>query len=375
MTMTIHTPASLVKTFQDHLGGIKHHIREGIERVIQSFNVEALAKRASSVMGKECTSISPIAQGGYNSVFVVTFGDGTDVLIRIAGSSHNEPLSDELAKLVFDSEVATLKYLEANTTIPVPKIYYSNSDPEEAGANFMIIERLDGVNLDYVWYRMSDEQQEHIVAQWALMHAELSKQTFEAIGCLTTQAGAVGPLLPPSDEPYHLRKPHWGPFRSTPEFLEGHVRSALDGLAADSEKRPFLERLLVAIRALPEEQFHDERFVLSHGDLSIANILYTPPSNVVGIIDWQGSSVLPVWATFLRSDFLCGMQNEVALRGMLETTEDATLPVALHPILWELLSLATGNEDQGLQNLRTRIDALAGSFTWLSDPLLLLLEE
>ncbi|KAJ7772243.1 kinase-like domain-containing protein [Mycena metata] len=375
--MAVQTPTSLEKKFQAYLEGIKDDLREGIEGVIQSFNVEALAKRASSVMGKQYMAISPIAQGGHNSVFIVTFDDGTDVLVRVAGSCHNAPLSDELAKLVFDSELATLKYLEANISIPIPKVYYSNSDPEVAGARFMIMQRLNGVNLEHSWYDMSDEERQHVVAQWAPMHAELSNQTFKAIGCFT-QSGSVGPLLPSSTAPYFLRKPHWGPFRSTPEFLEGHVRSALHGLAADSENRNFLERLLVTICALPAEKFHNERFVLSHGDLNAANILHTPPSNIVGIIDWQGSSILPVWATSQQSDFLCGLRNEVALRGMLQPTteDDATLPVALHPILMELLSLATGNGgDQRLQNLHAHIDKLAGSFTWLSDPLLSLLEE
>ncbi|KAJ7041660.1 kinase-like domain-containing protein [Mycena alexandri] len=323
--MATHTAASLGKEYQTLLNTTYPEGREQIQAVFQSFNLEALAKRAGSVMGKESTSIFPIAQGGYNSVFAVTFGDGTDVLVRIAGSCRHAPLSDELAKLVFDSEIATLKYLQANTSIPIPEVYYSNSDRKKAGARFMIIQRFDGIPVHYVWDDLSFEQQKDIVAQWMPMQAELSKQKFNAIGCLTTEAGAVGPLLPSSIAEDILRAPHWGPFRSTPESLEGHVRSALDGLAANTEKRAFLKHLLVAIRTLPTDKFHNERLILIHGDLSFGNLLHTSPNKIVGVIDWEGSRVLPVWAAFQQPDFMCGMPSEEAVREILEfRTEDTS---------------------------------------------------
>ncbi|KAJ7176650.1 hypothetical protein C8R46DRAFT_1029955 [Mycena filopes] len=287
--------ADLAKTFQ-HI--IKTEIREAMEAIFQSFDVEALGARAASVMGKQLGGpLVQIAYGGYNSILAVTFTDGTDVLVRMAGSYHiKKPLSDELATRVFESEVATVKYLAANTSLPIPKIYYANSDPAEAGARLMII-----------------ETKLHLVAQWASMQAELSAQKFDAIGCLTSATGTVGPLLPSSIAKYTLRKPHWGPFRSTREFLEGHACSALAATSNTEKQQRFLERLLAAIRALPPAKFHTERLVLTHGDLSSGNVLCGPdfPSsncNIVGVIDWAGSSVLPVWAAFQEADFLCRME-------------------------------------------------------------------
>ncbi|KAJ6609787.1 kinase-like domain-containing protein [Mycena sp. CBHHK59/15] len=364
------TPASLAKRFQDHLNCTKDHIVQRIQAVFESFDTDTIAKRATRSWARR----NPHLFCGL--VLVVTFADDTDVIVRLAKSCHNTPPSEEVARLVFESEVATLKYLKANTSIPVPEVYYSNSDPKEVGARYMIIERINGLPLEHDWDSMSHDQQQDIVTQWAAMQAELFKRPFNEIGSLTTEAGAVGPLMPSCLTEYTLRKPHWGPFDSSLGLLAGHVSSVLDGLEENAENRNFFERLLGAIRALPADKFHNECFVLFHDDLSRGNILFARPSKIVGVIDWQGSSILPVWATFQHNDFLTGTAEEAVLRQTLRAiTEDTPLPPPLDPVLRELLSLVTGVEGQGLGKLRACFAELTGPFAWLSEPFLSLMGE
>ncbi|KAJ6473118.1 kinase-like domain-containing protein [Mycena sanguinolenta] len=355
--------ANRFKAMLDGMKDSKDTLDKEIIDMFQSFNVDALASKATEVMHKRrCRSTLPLAQGGYNSVFLIIFDDGADVIARIAKSAYNEPLSDELAKLI-----ATLKYLKQSTSLPVPQVYYSNSDPGEVGARYMIMETMKGMPLELLWPEMSYEQQQDVVTQWAAMQAELLNPPlpFHKIGSLDA-SGSIGPLAPSSLAPYVLRKPHWGPFDTSQAFLAGYARSTLDGLEEnEGQKRCFLQRLLSTIEALPAEKFTGEHFVLHHDDPSAANLLIAHPNKIVGVIDWQGSNILPVWAAFQHPNFLLWTPQEPRLSPIL----DGGIPVdPLHPVFRELLSLASGSEDLG--PLSACLEKLeGGSFAWVTEPL------
>ncbi|KAK7016291.1 kinase-like domain-containing protein [Favolaschia claudopus] len=366
--------ATLAKRWQDNINIIKAEIAHDIRATYACFNNNAIAHKATKIMGKEGhTSILPIGQGGYNSVLAVIFNDGSDIVVRLDKSPYNKaPPSEEAAKLMFESEVATLRFLKTHTSIPVPTVYYSNSDPAEAGARCTILETIPGISLEQFWYSMPYEEQQDIVAKWATMQTELTSLPFHEIGSLTTETGIVGPLCPSSLMPYTLREPHCGPFSSSIALLAGHTSSVIDGLEPNDENRHFFERFLAAILALPPEKFRDERLVLCHDDISIANILYAPPNKIVGIIDWQGSSVLPVWAAMANNDFLCGHDREGELRQQLPDAKEVT---PIDNALRELRVLATGVKGRDVNDLRACFADLSEEFSWLSEPFLPLLME
>lgn len=91
------------------------------------FNVDALLDLCRALRGQPCTCdrSKPPKTGSLNWVVFVTFDDGVEWVFRSPRRGLCPILGDESASKLVVSEVATLKYLSANTSIPVPKVYAS----------------------------------------------------------------------------------------------------------------------------------------------------------------------------------------------------------------------------------------------------------
>ncbi|KAJ7243566.1 kinase-like domain-containing protein [Mycena haematopus] len=310
-----------------------------IIRIIESYH--DLRHEATRVMKKRCTGSYPVAQGGFNTVFLLTFEDGTDALARLRGGPHNDvsQCSSELLEHDFLSEVATLKFVKNRTSIPVPELYHFESDVNNAlGTRYMIMQRIKGESLGSRWPSMSPEQRKDVVRQLADIQAQLLQIRFPTIGSIVDGDGTVGPLGLFATYPFNLRDPHRGPFASSKQLLEAHVRCELS-LICDY-KQWTLQRthwqnlnggmddmppryairwfclLLAGIIALPSEEFDPPHFSLCHGEFSLGNILVSPSGTVVGLVDWQGSRICPLWngarhATFLQDPNVLEDQQEL----------------------------------------------------------------
>ncbi|KAJ7449150.1 kinase-like domain-containing protein [Mycena galericulata] len=327
---TTHTPGPSEPSPQDLAQEFSslvetHVYSTQMKRVIASFDLEALKAQATRSMGKKCTGCSPISQGGFNTVFILTFEDGSDIIARLNGSAiaqdENFPVEDVTQRFV--SEVATLRYVKQHTSIPVPKVYYAESDFDNpVRTRYMLMERISGQSLTAPWNKLSAEGRRKVVAQLADLQSQLLKLEFSNIGCLIDEAGTVGPLGLSCTYPFVLRDDNRGPFASSKEFLLAHVRSELDLLMNHTDewnqqrtKWAFLnggfddiprqyaikwfQLLLDGINSLPLELLDppENAFVLFHDDFDTGNILvsHNDPTEVVGILDWEGSRILPLW--------------------------------------------------------------------------------
>jgi Phosphotransferase enzyme family len=154
--------------------------------------------------------------------------------------------------------------------------------------------------------------------------AELMSARFDAIGSIYHRAEDntffVGPMGPSVRRPLNHTIDR-GPWTSTRDWFKAYVISELDGIQNDPNKYretrnrykldngnpPFayhvawLKTLLATIdgleylRSIPAEV---DRPVLFHEDLSGGNILfsYPDPNKLVGIIDFEGARVIPLWS-------------------------------------------------------------------------------
>ncbi|KAJ7693741.1 kinase-like domain-containing protein [Mycena olivaceomarginata] len=316
-----------------------------IIRIVESY--PDLVHEATRVMKRRCTGSYPVAQGGFNTVFLLTFEDGTDALARLRGGPYNDvssALRSFSSMIFFPSQlrhiqVATLEFVKKHTSIPVPGLYHSESDINNAlGTRYTIMQRITGESLGTCWSSMSPEQRKDVVRQLAGIQAQLLQLPFPTIGSIIDGHGTVGPLGLSSTYPFNLRDPHRGPFASSKQFLEAHVRCELslisdrnqwtlqrthwhninggmDDMPATYAIRWF-SLLLAAILALPSEEFDHPHFSLCHDDFSLSNILVSPSGTVVGLVDWQGSRICPLWngaryATFLQDPNVLEDQQEL----------------------------------------------------------------
>ena len=90
-----------------------------------NFNVSALRRLASQLReGQACmcdTSQVP-ACGSFNWTILLSFVDGVEWVLR-SPRDDGAIQSDEANFLLLASEAATLKYIKANSTIPVPEVF------------------------------------------------------------------------------------------------------------------------------------------------------------------------------------------------------------------------------------------------------------
>ncbi|KAF7340433.1 Altered inheritance of mitochondria protein 9, mitochondrial [Mycena venus] len=358
--------AGLARNFQMLLSHPEYSLE--VSRVLASFDLLALESEATRVMGKKyCTGSYPIAQGGFNTVFVLTFEDGTDIIGRLARSAFNDnaEYSEEMLTYSLLSEVATLAFVKQHTSIPVPEVYHVEPNARNpVGARYMLMERIVGHPLGTTWNTMSPQQRQQVVTQLAGMEAELLSTRFPAIGSLIDGKGTLGPLGISATYPFALRDPLRGPFTSSKDFLVAHIRcelsllketpqdwvrqraqwSNLNGGVDDipaSYATQWFQLLLDGILSLAPDDFEPQDFALFHDDFELKNILISDCGTVVGVIDWEGSRICPLWNTSRCSSFLQG-----------EFLDDEHEVASLRQLQKDIIEGKTGKEYPGTSPLR-----------------------
>ncbi|KAJ7073960.1 kinase-like domain-containing protein [Mycena amicta] len=311
-----------VENFQIVLRFSEKFADSEVQRLIECYTGPLVAE-ATRVMKQRCTGSYPIARGGFNIVRSVplspilthdckllpcfSFEDGTDLLARLRLSGPSDQLasySSDVRAHQFLSEVATIAFVRKHTSIPVPDIFYSDFNANNAvGTPFMLMQRvalpIPGESLGTAWDSMSHEQREVVVREVAHIEAQLLQAPLSMIGSLIDDDGTVGPLAPSSTYPHSLADPY---------LARSHHRKVIDrdrwmlqrtkwrNINGGIDDMPvayairWFSLLLAAIHAVPSEQFDDPaHFTLYHDDLSLSNILVSPSGNVVGLVDWQGA--------------------------------------------------------------------------------------
>ncbi|KAI2865055.1 hypothetical protein CBS12448_2343 [Aspergillus niger] len=217
-----------------------------------------LSPKASSII--DCQKI----EGGFNRVFVFELDNDTRLVAKLpfalAGPS----------RLTTSSEIATTKYLQANTTVPIPRILDWSDDATSInnpiGSEYIIMEHANGVQLHKKWHEMSDKQRVKCIDAIYRKLKEVVDLQFPCFGSLYS-----------IHSPLHMILTQTG----------GH----------DSRIREC---------ATP---------VLFHPDLHKRNIFVSEddPSVITGIIDWQAASIEPAfWYADEIPDF--ATENEVCTR-------------------------------------------------------------
>jgi len=90
-----------------------------------NFNVPALCRLVGKLRGGQaciCDTSQIPACGSYNWTILVSFPDGVEWVLR-SPRDDGAIKSDETNILLLASEAATLKYIKANSTIPVPEVF------------------------------------------------------------------------------------------------------------------------------------------------------------------------------------------------------------------------------------------------------------
>ena len=138
------------------------------ERILH-FDVAELKRVAAAAVSKDAAGVQSfhkLAEGGFNRVFELTI-DGLQVIARLT-----YPLTYPKHFSVA-SEVATMD-LVRSYGVPVPKVLdYSATSNNAVGAEYIIMEKVNGRDLGDIWYELSEKERIKVVAQVARLESVL----------------------------------------------------------------------------------------------------------------------------------------------------------------------------------------------------------
>jgi hypothetical protein len=283
---------------------------EGLQAFIASIDINDVCKLASHHNScKACRVFREHAHGSYNVCYFVEFEDGTKWVVRIPLAPCISNVWDKI-----QSEVATIRYLEAKTTIPVPHIHAFGrggavDENNPTGHGYIIQSYITGQPLDVVAFRLGGlPRREYFYSQLVEIFAQLRQQEFPYAGSLMPDPDGgtnphVGPLL--SIQLNELQRENPGltiqpaKFASAIDyaFYQYHLLDETHKLPAEKLCREVAELEVFALEDLKNRlaSVVEDRppFVLTHSDLRPTNIIVDEDLQIQGIIDWEWASTVP----------------------------------------------------------------------------------
>lgn len=302
------------------------------ERYLE-FDVPALRNAiaaSSNRSSSDIVSFFKLSEGGFNRVFEATFSDGKHVIARIPYPSTG-PEHYTVA-----SEVATLDYLRLHG-ITTPKVYsWCSTRANPVGAEYIIMEKLDGTPLGEIWHTMSPKDQLRIMEQIVEWETRFMSLKFPASGSLYYRKDVLSgegiPLSDHSDRDFCIgpiaHYSWWheqraalqtdrGPWSSSNGIFRAAGERELKWAKTYAKPRLPYERLYREIHGFcevsPDSHIKNlsdylilsrclgfktgsslDRPVIRHPDFQPNNILVSESNEIVGFIDWQHSTILPL---------------------------------------------------------------------------------
>ncbi|QIW97226.1 hypothetical protein AMS68_002744 [Peltaster fructicola] len=275
----------------------------------------------TTIICNEATNAQPeiIVQepsfGTFHAVFPILFEDDTKWILKVPRSG-NEAEWHESEGLKMLAEVNTMIMLRKETTIPVPQVHsYDASLHNAFGCPYIIMDFVEGVSLGEHWYNKSPDFDVQRFRQTALQDiakamAQLDRYSSATSGCpvFDDDGQIVGTAA--------LRIPNiraclnrgWQPdletiYCDSPALTDvsqwfRHLldQNYSDAISSGTDNKHttvmWLIRKLIDWMPQPNDDPRD-KFVLSHPDFDVQNILVSEDGHLLSIIDWDGVTFAP----------------------------------------------------------------------------------
>jgi len=133
-----------------------------------------------------------LAEGSFNKVFLLTMNTGEQIVARIPHPNAGP------ACYTTASEVATMHYLRTKLELPIPKVIdYSCNATNPVGSEYILMERVTGVNLSKKWDALNEQKKNKIVDRLAQIQSKLLTVQFSSYGNLYFAADVDKALCAP----------------------------------------------------------------------------------------------------------------------------------------------------------------------------------
>ncbi|CCE28838.1 uncharacterized protein CPUR_02527 [Claviceps purpurea 20.1] len=306
----------------------------------REFNVGELARRAArAVQADRCLSIKKFTDGMYNRALLLCMDNGKEVVAKIPNPNAGQP------HFTTASEVATMKFAREVLNTPLPEVYdwCSRAQETPVGAEFILMEKLDGVELQEVWPQATLEDRLELIKAVAAYQKSWASVSFEQFGSLYFAEDFEGENMPAlvytDGEGRRVEDPRFvvgpstsremfdagrgdiefdrGPWNSLEEYHAAigkreiaciknapHLPPSPVSLRGPGLYQPTRERKVAAVECylklleyiLPADRSLGSSH-LWHDDLHVGNIFVDPGNRtrIIGLIDWQSIELSPLY--------------------------------------------------------------------------------
>ncbi|KAI1464522.1 kinase-like protein [Daldinia caldariorum] len=235
--------------------------------------------------------------GGSNIVNVIQL-DEIQLVIRLTLCDRSSDEKEAAAAGALESQVATMRFIAQNTSIPVPQVYdFDTDDDNVIGTPYICMSFVPGTPVSQVWIRdfdvvLREQLRLRILKSLAGLMAQLSQFTFDKIGAFSGADPSSASISEcyawgegPGGLPYIEAS---GPFDTAAAYLEANHDHWQEG-AWDRAERKILEA------AMSFSAVHDEPtdFVLCHPNLDSHNVMVDPQGNITGLLGWDMAMTTP----------------------------------------------------------------------------------
>ncbi|KPM36578.1 hypothetical protein AK830_g9978 [Neonectria ditissima] len=296
---------------------VQYRVHRERDEFIASIRDEDVLRLAASYHNDDtCDFFTPPTcesyktRGSYNICYFVEFEDGEQWVVRI-------PLKPCLAfgaQNKLENEIAVMQLVHEKTTIPLPTILASKlGDGPGPLSSFLILEYVDGQKLSsFQLQSITNDQRQQLYNSLADIYMQLRRLEFPSIGCITGEGKLKKPAtidlnmqelegLGPSriQDLYYTH----GPLTSANKYTTMQLNIVYNAFL---QSRNSVFDLEVGKEALYHQHLFRrfaERwvdcsldsgpFVLVHGDLEPFNILVNEDMEIISVLDWEWSRVVP----------------------------------------------------------------------------------
>ncbi|KAF4629416.1 hypothetical protein G7Y89_g8732 [Cudoniella acicularis] len=303
------------------------------------FNMNELARISAQAIGsKSCVDIKKYPDGMYSKAFLLTMDGGGQVVAKVPNPNAGLP------HLTTASEVATMEFAREICGTPSPKVlaWSSKAYENSVGAEYIIMERVEGVSLSTRWASMPLDKKTVIVKTLARYQKSWMSKTFKQYGSLyyvddvpvspgqptfsyqdkdgvevQDKRFAVGPTVHRQTVDYGRAQVDFyrGPWNTTEEYCIGTGNREIACIKAieplpkppltiagryvptRAKKLAALESYMKLIKFLLPTDSSITTSHIWHSDLHTENIFVNPdePTEILGIIDWQSAALVPLY--------------------------------------------------------------------------------
>ncbi|KAI0541787.1 hypothetical protein GGR58DRAFT_454961 [Xylaria digitata] len=277
-------------------------MKERLQTALGQIDKRALVCHAERIKGRKLTMSQPFSAGQYWICFEMVAEDRSLVIARVRLPRHPDipvTVTEEDEAYAIACEVATIEFVRRRlSAVPLPCVYaYEGVGSQLAahtGAPYMLLESFYGNTLRDVEFDICNlhiTTQEHIIAQWTRVQAELATLAYPQIGSISSISESGEPIIGKLATASTGELGETGPFSRAADYFTALGNTATNNTTIRLGAFVFLD--IVKTTDLFGSTGIEGSFPFNHMDLGTQNILVDKDFNFIAVIDWEFAQTAP----------------------------------------------------------------------------------